>query len=157
MALPLASDSGAEGLAVLYTATTFGFQDLKLWFPDTFAVSGPARVEFGDELIGSLDGELAVLFDAGKLRSGTDAYLTVAPGVGYYFDKTFLLGVRLPLWWGFTDKGDNAQVALEPYLRGDLGQGFLNARFTMNLDEPLGFAFNRGKVWGLHFGGGFVF
>jgi hypothetical protein len=48
-------------------------------------------------------------------------------------------------------------VALEPYLRYDFGGGFVNARLTVNLDEPLGFAFDEGKVWGLFAGGGGTF
>ncbi len=48
-------------------------------------------------------------------------------------------------------------VALEPYARLDLGSGFVNARFTVNLGEPIGFAFDEGKIRGAHVGGGLVF
>lgn len=56
-----------------------------------------------------------------------------------------------------TNEGDAAQLFVEPFVRVDLGPLMLSTRLMMNLDEPLGFAFDSGKYWGLHVGAGLAF
>lgn len=155
---PLAPDEGAKALAVGFAAGTFGVQDADLWVNKRISASLPVRIEAGERVVVSADAAVAALFPTGDSKADTEAYLQAAPGVGVYASDNVLIGVRVPIFWVFTnDSGDNAQVALEPYVRGNIGAGFLNARFTMNLDEPYGFAFDEGRVWGAHVGGGLTF
>ena len=70
--------------------------------------------------------------------------------------KAFLAGARLPFTWIPTDSGSSSTfLSFEPFVRFDVSEAaFLNARFTLNIDEPLGFSFDDGKVWALHLGFG---
>ena len=45
-------------------------------------------------------------------------------------------------------------LALIPFIRGEFGGGFIEGRLVMNLDEPLGFAFDDGNVWAVYVSGG---
>jgi hypothetical protein len=44
--------------------------------------------------------------------------------------------------------------AMEPYGRFDFDNLFLATRFTLNIDDPYGFAFDSGKFCALHVGFG---
>ena len=60
--------------------------------------------------------------------------------------------------WIPTEGGDNSTFfAIEPYGRFDIGTLFLDTSLVLNVDEPYGFAFDSGKFWALHFGGGASF
>jgi hypothetical protein len=160
--LPLAADEDASGAAVVVAPATYGMQDIHLWAPDTLSITAPLRVEAGDTVVLSVDAMPGVLIDSNDDRPADDdapeLFLQVAPGAGVWATDTFLVGTRLPIFWAVTgDAPDNAQLALEPYARLDVGSGFVNAGLTVNLDEPLGFAFDRAKVWGAHLGGGLIF
>jgi len=126
-----------------------------LWAPETLSIVTPIRVEYGQQAVLSADASLGVHIPT----NGGDVEMSIQldPGFGYYASPTVLVGGRLPVVYVPTSSGDNAQVAIEPFARFDLGTGFVNARFTLNLDEPLGFGFDEGKVWALHFGGGASF
>lgn len=56
--------------------------------------------------------------------------------------------VQLPL----SDLDDKDQIAVEPELRFRFGDADLFFKFTVPIDEPAGFAFDSGKVWGAHIG-----
>src|SRR5690606_31596750 len=71
--------------------------------------------------------------------------LNLAPGAAYVGDRV-VAGARMPLWWLLTEGGENAQLAIEPYVRVDLGPAFINSRFTLNLDNPYGFSFDSGGI-----------
>jgi len=92
---------------------------------------------------------------------GGDVEVSVqlSPGVGFYASETVLIGGRFPFAWYPTESGASSTfLAFEPYGRFDVSDSaFLNARFTLNLDEPLGFSFDDGRIWALHFGGGGTF
>lgn len=45
-------------------------------------------------------------------------------------------------------------TALVPFLRSDLGPGFIETRVVINLDDPWGPAFDDGRFWGWYIGGG---
>ena len=60
-------------------------------------------------------------------------------------------GLRLQYWWMPTEDGDNFQLALVPFVDLEMKAWFFGTRLVMNLDEPAGFAFDTGKIWGLHF------
>lgn len=157
--LPVAADENPTAMsAVALSAATYGMQDMHLWWPNTFTVVAPLRIEVGEQVVAGIDAAPAFLtFTTDDVSEENELLLQLAPGLGVYATDTLLIGARLPMWWLATSEGDNAQVALEPYARLDVGGGFLNARFTVNLDEPLGFAFDEGRYWGAHLGGGLVF
>jgi len=142
-------------IAALTGAATNGYQDYWLYLPGYVHVVVPARVEVGDTLQFTGDASLHLgipTTDAGE----ADFIMTLAPGVAFWATPKFALGARLPLHVLTAD--DAAQLSFEPFLRFNLGeQGFLSTRFTMHLDENLGFAFDTGGAWGLHlaFGGSF--
>jgi hypothetical protein len=151
---PWTSDpSGISAIAMFGALAVRGQHEPGLWAPERFSIVTPSRVEFGDDFVVSADFALGLHLST----DGADSEISVQldPGIGYYVSRDALLGVRLPIAAVPTaDSGDNAQIALEPFVRVGLGAGFLNLRFTMNLDEPNGFAFDEGKIWGLHVGGG---
>lgn len=159
--LPVAADEYPAGTAVVLAPATYGWQNAHLWAPDVLSIAAPLRVEGGDELVLGVDATPVVMIvtdDDPSRDSDAELVLQIAPGAGVYATDALLIGARLPISWAVTgDAPDSAQFALEPYARLDVGSGFLNARFTANLDEPLGFAFDEGRVWGAHLGGGLVF
>jgi hypothetical protein len=156
---PWTSDYESEAFAaIVWGHPEGGGQDIGLWAPEVLSFVLPGRFEYGDTVVFGTDFALGVhLPDQGD----TAVTVQVAPGLGVYVSNSVLLGIRLPVTIIPTsfDQGndDVALVALEPYARLTLGKGFLNARFTMNLDEPYGFSFEENKIWGLHVGGGVTF
>ena len=150
---PWTSDPSAASALALFGGTAMNAShELGLWAPERFSIVTPSRVEFGTTSSSRL-----ILHSVFISRPAADSEISVQfdPGVGYYVARDALLGVRLPIAAVPTGgSGDNAQIALEPFARVGIGDGFVNLRLTMNLDEPLGFAFDKGKIWGLHVGGG---
>ncbi len=154
---PWNRDLGGEGrFALVAGAVARSAQDQGLWAPEVLSVVTPARIEFGETLVLGGDGALGLHVPT----DGRDVELSVQlnPSLGYYATDTVLVGARLPFIWMPTDSGDSAtQLAFEPYARFDFDPGFINTRFTLNLDDPLGFAFDEGKYWSIHVGGGGAF
>jgi hypothetical protein len=156
---PWTSDYDEGSSAALLAAYALnGGQDLGLWAPEALSFVTPMRVEYDVGAVLSAD------FAAGVHvpTNGGDVVVTVqvAPGIGYYVSNSALIGLRAPLTIVATslDEDDFTLFAVEPYARFDLGGGgFLNARFTLNIDEPFGFSFDEGQAWGLHAGGGGTF
>lgn len=146
----------AEGVGAYASGvTTSGYQNVWLYLPSYVHLVVPARVEFGGALQATGDASLQVAIPT--LDSDTEVFVTVAPGVAFWATPQFSLGARMPLQF-MTMGSDAAQVSLEPYLRFDVSeQAFLSTRFTMHMDDVLGFSFDDGGVWGLHlaFGGSF--
>ena len=151
---PWNSNPSADTVGALYGGLLVRSQhDSGLWLPETFSIVTPSHIEFGDDFVVTGDFGLGLHLSTG----GADPQISVQldPGIGYYASKDALLGVRLPIVAVPTsDSDDKAQLAVEPFARVAIGSAFLNLRFTVNLDEPLGFAFDDGKVWALHLGGG---
>jgi hypothetical protein len=145
--------SGTSLTALAYGSIVRAQHEFGLWLPERFSIVTPSRVEFGNDFIVSADFALGLHLST----DGADSEISVQfdPGVGYYVSRDTLVGVRLPIVAVPTGgSGDNAQIALEPFVRVGIGDGFLNLRLTMNLDEPGGFAFDEGGIWGVHIGGG---
>lgn len=141
------SEGGAQALA---GTATHAFQDAWYFDPLRVHVLIPARVEYdvGESFVLTAD----IQGDLGFGLSGTKSgFLFIfAPGAALWTSDMFVLGLRAPLQFQ-TYLSDAAQVSLEPFVRFELGEtGFLSTRFTMNLDEPYGFSFDSGRVWGLH-------
>ncbi len=146
-------------ITLLTAAAARGGHDLYLWAPETLSIVTPSRIEMdvAEKVVVSGDGQLGVHIptDGGD----TEVSIHLAPGIGFWASPTFLAGARLPFTWTPTESGsDSTFLSLEPFVRFDVSESaFLNARFTLNIDEPLGFSFDEGKVWALHLGGGGTF
>lgn len=48
-------------------------------------------------------------------------------------------------------------LAFTPFIRAELGGGFIETRLVINLDEPFGFAFDHDRFWGFYIAGGASF
>lgn len=151
---PWTIDPGQNfGLALGLGSIARSMHDGGLWAPETLTIVAPGRVETGDKVVLGADAAVGVHIPAGS-GGDVDLSLQFDPGVGLWASETVLVGGRIPIVWIPTSDGDNAQVAVEPYARFDLGKAFLNMRFTLNIDEPLGFSFDEDKFWAFHIGAG---
>jgi hypothetical protein len=143
--------------ALAFGGVARGGQDLSLWAPEVLSLVTPSRIEYGGQVVFTGDGALGLHIPT----NGNDTELSIqlTPGIGVYASETVLVGARVPFVWFPTESGSFATfLAFEPYGRFDIGESaFLNARFTLNIDEPLGFSFDEGKIWSLHLGGGGTF
>lgn len=152
---PWTHDPNADRSIAYFLSLATRLEDFYVFAPDTLAIVAPARVEyrFMPELVFTGDVSLATLIptsDNGDVEMAT----VIAPGAGYLMGD-LIVGGRLPLYWEFTN--DRAQFALEPFARYDFDQFFLTGRFTLNLDNPYGFSFDRNEIWALHVGFGGAF
>lgn len=152
-------DDAAEFLNSLGAGAMRGFQDFYLFSSKTLSLVAPVRVESGRKVVFSIDAAPILTIPVGNSNDDMDLAVQFAPGAGVYLDASqrSLIGGRLPLVWVPTRDGDNAFLAIEPFFRQQVGSGFFNTRLTLNLDEPLGFAFDDDGYWGLHVGGGGAF
>jgi hypothetical protein len=160
LSLPTAARNGSAGQANALALAPDAFQQSYYRIPEAFGFVVPLRIEGGTTLVPSVDFDAAALVTTGHHIFGAEAALIVdlAPGFAGYITPQLLCGLRMPLFWAVTaPRGDNAQFAFEPFFRGQIYSGFLDLRLTIPIDEPLGPAFDRGKYWGVHFGGGAAF
>ncbi len=153
---PWTTNPSNDYVVALASSFSLHQDQLSLFAPETVGLTIPARIEFDpiERLLVSGDASFGLLIPTGG--QDTEVVLNLAPGVAYV-SPPFTAGLRMPLLWLLTESGDNVQVALEPYGRFDIGPGFVNGRFTMNLDTPYGFAFDTGGVWAILLGGGLSF
>lgn len=139
---------------------SLGYWDFWLFAPERLGLVLPIQLELDhDGLL--LGGELtnAVLIPIDPQYSpDTEVMLQLAPMIGARAGQ-LALGARLQLVWQATaDVEDGAQLALVPFVQGQLGRsGFLHARFVLPLDEPIGVLGDGDALWGLHVGGGASF
>jgi hypothetical protein len=150
------------GATSILAAAPDAYQQYHLRIPNVLGIIVPARIEWGTNVVVSLDAELATVIATKKagfyFRDDAEMFATFAPGIAFRAAPPVLIGVRAPMFVILTEsQGDTDQVSLEPFVRAQIGTGFLNVRFTMPIDNPLGFAFDTGKFWGLHLGGGAAF
>jgi hypothetical protein len=128
-------------------------QDGGLWASEVLSIVAPARFEYGNKLV--LGGDAALGLHIPTNGADVEMSIQIDPSLGYFVTDTTLIGARLPFVWIPTDSGDYAtQLAFEPYARFDIDPGFIATRFTLNIDDPLGFSFDGGKFWAIHVGGG---
>lgn len=52
------------------------------------------------------------------------------------------------------DMDSEGYLALVPFVRGEIGAGFVEGRLVMNLDDPYGFAFDDEGIWAVYVSGG---
>lgn len=159
VALPVArANSSAAAIAYVGALAMNGLYDSWRYLPDTLSLIAPFRIEVRNAVL-VLGGEaaLGIMIPTRGQNRDTDLELEFAPWLGARIDNV-TLGARLQLAWIATQDGDNAQLAVVPFVQGDFsGGGFFYGRLLLNLDEPLGFgagstAFD--KVWALFLGGG---
>lgn len=160
VALPLADpehtgDQVAWGMAVAMR----GAWDSWLWWPDRLTVVLPSLRYDADrgELVYAFEGAVGMMFYTGDEDDvETEVPLQLAAEIGARLSPRFVLGGRLQAWvlpTGEEDQ-DNAQLAVEPFVRFEGADAFFLTKLTINIDNPLGFAFDDDGVWGLHVGGG---
>lgn len=155
--LPLARVDGNTFLGVLGYSRALamdGLYDTWRWLPGTLAVTVPFRFEapLGEQLSLAADGALMGLVGTDERSESTYAANLALEATYRVGDHAF--GARLQVAALDVD-GDSTQVSLVPFARIDLGSSFVNLRFLINLDEPAGFSFDQGRVWGLSAGLGF--
>jgi hypothetical protein len=140
-------------VALAYGHAARSMHDLGLWVPEYLTVVAPARFEFGEQLV--LGGDAALGVHVPTDEGDVELSVQIDPSLGYFVSPTVLLGARVPFVFVPTESGDSAtQLAFEPYARFDFDGAFLATRFTLNIDDPLGFSFDEGKIWAIHVGGG---
>jgi hypothetical protein len=140
-----------------------GLQSGWLWAPDSVGLVFPVHVEapLHTPVLFIGDAIPYVLVPV-RERTNTEMLIELSPGFGGYVSDDFVIGLRLPVVLQLTGNGyvtteDRAQISLEPFLRLASDPVVFSLRFTMPLDEPLGFAFDTGKVWGIQLGLGGAF
>lgn len=147
------SDSAAGPVSGLYPRA---LQSAWLFAPDSLAIVAPVHIEapLGTPVLFIGDATPFMLIPVRNTdRNENEVFFELAPGFGGYVSDDFILGVRMPLVLQMSGRStDRAQVSLEPFMRYASDPVFFSLRFTMPLDEPLGFAFDTGKVWGIHAG-----
>jgi hypothetical protein len=160
IAFPLVDSENRDQLAgVSAGLAPRAFQTAWLWAPDSVGLVVPFHIEapLGTPVLFIGDATPFVLVPV-RNNNETNMYMELSPGFGGYVSDDVVLGLRVPMFFRLTNGGgDEDQVSLEPFIRYASDPFFFSVRFTMPIDEPLGFAFDTGKFWGLHLGlgGGF--
>ncbi|RLB52630.1 MAG: hypothetical protein DRJ42_14270 [Deltaproteobacteria bacterium] len=150
----------AMRLAFATSAATHGNRRLWLWSPERLSLV--LRGTVSHRVAGAFDvfGEAAVAPMIPVGDEGTDTHLFVEGTVGGAWVVPELLRLGIGLSVAYLSSGmpagseDPVQTSLQLFGRIWLDNLFLALAFTMNLDEPAGFAFSDGGVWGVHFGVG---
>jgi hypothetical protein len=144
-------DTGGEFAAVVSSASVHGFEDLWLYAPKTlsFVPGGYARMALGKLFVnGRLDLGIMVPTDGGDANAHTFQMRVEA---GYRGGESLRLGVgytNVVLWGAGYSGADRSQSALRLFVRADIKILTVGCEFVMNLDDPIGFAFDDG-IWGL--------
>jgi len=153
-----ASEQAAQGIALDGAMAIFGMWDAWLWEPNRFTIAAPVfRIDSRHpQFVWAAEAGLGVMIHTGDGDADTEVPFQIAVEGGARLSPAFVIGGRFQAWFLTTgeEDEDKAQLAMEPFIRVEGENGFGYARLTMNLDEPLGFAFDDDGVWGLHFGGG---
>jgi hypothetical protein len=166
IAVPIAdagSDDGTEaiarGVALTYPAYMNGLWNVWLNVEDRVTLVLPAvRIDSDprEVLVWAAETELGIMIYTGDADQDTEVVWQIRGELGVRIDNIFVAGGRLSLVTIPTvdDGQDGAQLAVEPFFRAHFDPAFLQARFLMNLDDDLGFAFDDDGVWSIHVGGG---
>jgi hypothetical protein len=133
-----------------------GLWDPWVWAPSRGSVIAYGRLEYDLDPEARLELELApaLMIPAREayLRDSVEAFFPTALDLST--DKgPVRVGLRFQAVFMPADDPDALQLSLEPRVRVDIDQSFVEARYTANLDEPL--AGERGlRIWGLHLAAG---
>jgi hypothetical protein len=133
-----------------------GLWDPWVWAPSRGAVIAYGKLEYDLHAEVRLELELApVLMIPAReayLRDSVQALFPTALDLSTH-KGPLQLGLRFQAVFMPADDPDALQLSLEPRVRLMLDRGFVEARYTANLDEPL--AGERGpRIWGLHLAAG---
>lgn len=133
-----------------------GLWDVWLWAPSRMAALGFGQLELDlhPEIQLQVEAAPALLIPVyDEFGSApVEVFIPTAVSLGSH-KGPFRFGLRLQAVLMPTNNVDKLQLALEPWLRLLLGGGFVEARYTGNVDEPL--AGERGpRIWGFHLGAG---
>lgn len=149
----------AMRLAFQTSAETHGNRRLWLWAPERLSLV--LRGAVSHRLAGAFDvfaeTALAPLIPVGDEGDDTDLFVEGTVGGAWVVPDLLRLGLGFSMAWLPTGTGDVLQTSLQLFGRMWLDKLFLALAFTMNLDEPAGFAFDDGGRWGLHIGVGSEF
>jgi hypothetical protein len=157
----------AEGnpYAAVYNWFLRGLRDVWLFLPDHLGVVLSTRAETdladgGAVLAG--DAEIGTLVPSGEDADETEMVLQLGGEAAARLGPHVLVGGRLTASWLMTESdgdSDFFQTAIVPFVRGQIDPGFLEARLLVNLDRPLGFAFENanGDLDGGLYGGWWTF
>ncbi len=151
-----AADALTDVLNYGLAAGIRGNRELWLWTPDTLPIVVDYMVdrEMGVVTIGN-DTAFAFYVPIGDNEGDTDVALHSSSNIEANFGLVRLGGrILITAILTVEDDLDGTQIALEPFVGLDLGIFALDVALTMNIDDPLGFAFDDDGVWGLHFGFG---
>jgi hypothetical protein len=135
-----------------------GLFDLWLWAPSRAALlaRGQLELDLHPQLRLELEAVSAVMLPAREAFRQYPVVVLFPLALGFSTGNALLrAGVRLQAVIMPGNAPDMLQVSIEPWLRVLLGSGFIEARYTGNVDEPL--AGERGpRIWGFHLAGGGV-
>jgi hypothetical protein len=135
-----------------------GLFDLWLWAPSRGALLARGQLEYDlhPELRLELDGATAVMLPAREAFQHYPVVVMFPLALGFSTGKSMVrAGVRFQFVVMPANAPDMLQVSVEPWLRVFIGQAFIEARYTGNVDEPL--AGERGpRIWGFHLSAGGV-
>ncbi len=157
VAVPLATIDGDRGASRAFgymnaIGNRVGF-DRYLWEPDRLGLVIPARIEgVTQRVVLGADAAVGTLIWTGPGTQDTTYFGQLAGEVGYQVSPTTTVGLRLLGHWLPDIDLDDPSFAfgLEPGFRTQIGDGgFLGVRLTIPVDEPYGFAFERGGNWAL--------
>lgn len=152
-------DDAAAAVGQAYADATYGLWDSWIYAFDRFTLVLPSAsidVTSVEMLLLRFETALGILLYTGDGDADTEVIWQNGLEVGL---RTAMVeaGVRLQmalLLTGGEEDGDDFQSSAGPFVQVNFAPAFVRAMFLMNLDEPLGFAFDTTKVWGFHIGGG---
>lgn len=163
LTLPLTNaydDGGVDVVNYGYTLALHGAWDSHLIVPQSLSVPITGELQFRTPiLLLGADGGLIPLFSVPQ--SGDAADPAVALQLGAFAAITpvpaLAAGLRFQAVGLFGNDREEGYLALVPFVRGEIGAGFIEGRFYMNLDDPYGFAFDDLKVWSVSVSAGAEF
>lgn len=154
-------DRGTEALNLIVAGAQRGMFDFALWYPERLSFQLPsARFVYhaSPEISVMAETAISIFVDTGDDDDDTHVGFQLAGDFGWHPSEVVSLGARLNLVFIDNDvfyfDDDEFQASLEPHFRVNFGAGFFQIRLTINLDHPFGFAFDDGRVWAIHLGGG---
>lgn len=143
--------SSGEALAYVGGLAVHGMEDAWLFLPKTFSIVPGAYARFATGPVfanARLDMSLNVPTDG---RDSPGHLMQFRVEAGYRGSETIRLGLAYTnvLQFGGNVSGDRSQGALRVFLRADIKILTVGCELVMNLDDPLGFAFDDGGYWGV--------
>lgn len=156
-------EAAAEATNLVVAGGQRGAFDFALWFPETLSFQLPTArfVYYANPQISLMaEAAMSIFVDVSDdFDRDTEVGLQMAFDFGFHPSAAVSLGARLNLVFVDHDDfvfidDDTFQASLEPHFRVNFGAGFFFTRLTINLDEPFGFAFDDGRIWAIHLGGG---